>query len=1033
MLSRAFNLKHLLLVLSFFCLPLLALAEEATMIANVNISEAYILEQKDNSYNISFVLENLGQEAQFDVRYGFELLSTKNDRQAVVDSLVIKGESLILKPGDKVTKVAEYPLDGIPAGEYDVMVVARTAGGIRLGMANAGSIYVSQSSSLELQTENCALTVKGDEAIYNLQQGVDIANEEEMTLTCIVFNHGYEEVKFIPQFEAYRRTIFGDRVTLKYEDIAPITIAGGEEKTVDFILPKATDPQAYDVIVSLRDALSRKTISNHLVYHYVLQGPSATIQDMALDKGFYKAGEEIILNLFWTKSADAFTGARGEGTTHEGDLSALVQVVDAEGQTCVENLSQVLTTEHTEIKVTAKQDCLYPLASVQLVTPNGANLDSRDISVPKPAPVEENNLPAPTTNQILIYLTLGALLIATLVVVLLFFKQREQKRTGEDKKKDSVNDVTKTLALLLVIFGSLLIGGKEAEAVTFSASGVNFTVNTNKTTYVAGETISITTTADTGTCSNPADAYSISASVGTSTGSISGTSLAGQDTYGSFNMTAPSVAGSYTINLIGVYGSASSTASINITVTTSGGSTRSATLNVAMCSLPEGGSKCNATLSWNIINSDTPRVCNLTGTTACSGTGTSSGKIISTAANGSASLTIRSNTYSTFGARHGSTDLNSISVIVPPVCPAGSVFVNGGCMLSCPLSSQAGRIIVDFYPAPYLLATTSSGVDLTSTSKIVTNIPAGTYDITAVAWDGYLNRTSPPSGQPGGDYQFNEQYYVKLYNGSTVIGTTASTDDLPYDIDYATFNEKIEDDYVITSDVDYIQAVHSFYPADVNWRSNSVVPVCVAFDGIPLPSATGTITGNGCSIAEGASTCSGSVSWSIQNATSPEVRNLTTDTLISSSANGTNTSITLPYGVSTMSIRSGTSTITTTSLLADCLASTTWNGSTCAPSAPVITPPTLDIDVIKNFVRRGGKTNINFTITSDHDTECTISGVHSTPIVFTHNAATSSAVYAYTTRALSATQKINMTCVASGVDDAVVEGRINVVPSFEEF
>jgi hypothetical protein len=160
---------------------------------------------------------------------------------------------------------------------------------------------------------------------------------------------------------------------------------------------------------------------------------------------------------------------------------------------------------------------------------------------------------------------------------------------------------------------------------------------------------------------------------------------------------------------------------------------------------------------------------------------------------------------------------------------------------------------------------------------------------------------------------------------------------------------------------------------------------------------------------------------------------LSSSTTVSSNASGTNVSVTMPYGMNTYAIRSGTTTITTTNLLAACIASTTWNGTTCAPTVPSVTPPSLGIDVEKNFVRRGGKSNVDFTVNSSANTTCTITGVQTTPIVFNHSGATSSAVYSYTTRVLNASQKIVMNCVTTGIDDTSIEGRVNVIPSLQEY
>jgi hypothetical protein len=356
------------------------------------------------------------------------------------------------------------------------------------------------------------------------------------------------------------------------------------------------------------------------------------------------------------------------------------------------------------------------------------------------------------------------------------------------------------------------------------------------------------------------------------------------------------------------------------------------------------------------------------------------------------------------------------------------------------LSPQTGRTIISFLGSNYLLASYPNGTDPNASynssrsSLFSTSLTAGTYDVTLVGWDGYLDRDTTDPLLIGVNYQNNEKYFLRLYNGSTTVADTNSTTDLTDWVDEATYNGKVNDNLVLSSDVNYVQGIHPWYPGvSTYWESNSLLPICAAFDNQAPPSASGTISGVGCTIAEGGDDCSGTLSWNIENATSPSVENLSTASVVSTNASGTNAAVTIPYGVNTYAIKSGTSTITTTNLLAACASSTTWNGTVCAPDAPELVPPVLDIEVDKNFIRKGGKTNIDFTVNANHNTTCTITGVQDTPIVFSHNAATSSAVYPYTTKSLNATQKIAMTCTASGLDDETIEGRVNVIPSFEEF
>jgi len=141
----------------------------------------------------------------------------------------------------------------------------------------------------------------------------------------------------------------------------------------------------------------------------------------------------------------------------------------------------------------------------------------------------------------------------------------------------------------------------------------------------------------------------------------------------------------------------------------------------------------------------------------------------------------------------------------------------------CPLADREGRVIIDFGSDKRLL---SSGTeDRAIDGPISTSLSAGTYDITLVAWDGYIGRET--ISQP------NEKYFVRLENGSGFSFDTDATLDLQDKVREAIISTDVEEGLTLDEAITKVSAVHAVYPDKSN--PNSVMPICAAFDREPDP------------------------------------------------------------------------------------------------------------------------------------------------------------------------------------------------------
>lgn len=184
------------------------------------------------------------------------------------------------------------------------------------------------------------------------------------------------------------------------------------------------------------------------------------------------------------------------------------------------------------------------------------------------------------------------------------------------------------------------------------------------------------------------------------------------------------------------------------------------------------------------------------------------------------------------------------------------------------------------------------------------------------------------------------------------------------------------------------------------------------------------LTGVGCTIAIGAGTCNTPISWSIISATSPDVRNVTTNTTYSTNASGTNVSVPIRFGANTIVARDGATTLQTMVLTASC-AGGIYSATTSTCVLPPVTAPTISITANREIVRSGTTVTVTWSISPSPLAAgtCTIYGPGMPGLVTTGATIVSTALKAKT--------KFVMSCSgAYGTVDA--SDTVDVIPSMQE-
>jgi len=896
--STTFRALLVLLTLAFL-VPFVSLAQmpegagdtsldSGDTVAYTSITNASLIGQDEDNLVVSFSIVNNGSRPQFDIRYGIELVRKEGapgeETQVIVDSFVSQ-ERVVVSAGETVTKVVGHPLAGIPPGTYEIWVIAQTSGGAMLGIAKAADYTVASADVVEIVAESCLLTVAGETGTtYDLYQGVDVATTEDIILSCLVKNHGAGSATVLPNFMTYERNVYGEQVTVSVPAQTPITLASGAEQRVSFTIPKATVPQAYDVVLSLVDETTRAVKSNNLIAHYVIQGASATILTVDFDKNAYRAGEQIGLKLNWTPAADTFEDSRAGSGTDIGTIQAVTRVVDGNGVVCSERVSTVLSEPAVVIRTQSMIDCVRPAASVQLVSADGTVLATREIAVEVEEDLAVGASSPSNKNSALMFVTIVAFALALLAVLVAMNR----------KKKINFVGASKVLFIFAIAAGGFFGAQVEkVEAVSwnhvyYNSSGyhnVLVSADPNKYSFSPGEAIIISSRIVSATCSNGrTPAHHLTAILGGQTATISYRTSNTSTYYSSGQLTAPSAPGVYTITMRMQVLSYVSTRTFQISVSLPPPPpppppAPTGNVIVSGCTIAVGASTCNSTIEWSTAFATSPNLRNV---------------------------------HATVG---GSTQYNS--------------------------------------------------------------------------------------GQPHGSGSFALRF------GSNVVSVRNGTTNL------------------------HSQSRNVECAGGSGWNGSICAPAT------PPPPPTGTISVTDCQIPVGAGSCVGTVTWNINNPTSPNVHNSSNNTTPYVVASGVSQPITLTHGVNSVMARNNTNTLDTDVVNVACAAGSNWNGSVCDAVPPPPPEPSISLLLSRELIRSGETVNVTVDVEAEYTAQCTIYGVTGTPIVFTHNGTPADPISSdvYTSRPLSAAQVVTVTCVptpANGAASNTATSRVDVVPVVQE-
>lgn len=402
-------------------------------IYSTEVSEVSFSEVAPHTYKVDFTLQNNGAP-QTGVKYRVALRPLEDDNGIASGTPfhITYPEVVSLGTGDTIKRTVDFVAPTHLEGEYLVAVELGGDHGIKFAVSLANDIvsFTPEARSFGLVEEQCALYVVGEETAYELTQGVDVAATEQLELRCAAFNTTGSPIELTPKFTTFERNEWGSTLDVDYGEISTVLLPSEEVATVTVPLPLILIPQAYDLAVSLS---SNNEVLPTVVAHYVIQGESATIHNVTLDKESYQTGDTAKVALAWTGAADSFRDSRGEANAVTQTLSAAVRFESLSGQVCSEVVSVLLGDEDrglTEIPVPVTADCPVVVAFVSIVNADGKTLVEKvyNFASINPATEEVVKSAISETTGINKLVVGGITLIAFLLLLLLILRLKKPTR-----------------------------------------------------------------------------------------------------------------------------------------------------------------------------------------------------------------------------------------------------------------------------------------------------------------------------------------------------------------------------------------------------------------------------------------------------------------------------------------------------------------------------------------------------------------------------------------------------------------------------
>ncbi len=343
---------------------------QGVLVASVDINNAKIVFQDGKTFKISFKIAN-GQGLQTGVKYGIKLFS--DEKNPYLADEKVYDEALTLHPESSVSREIVYtPPSGLN-GNFVILLDSKNESGFPFANVVVGKIKLTASTKgIQILPESCYVQILGDkDTKYLITKTVEINSDQTLSLTCTAINNSMESLTVSPFFDTRYSSSYGEPAPQTTEENEAIIFEKSQKKTFSVTLPKGDISKPYNLKLSLSDGVN---FSNNVSLNYIIKGLSATIQQISLDKDYYRTGETAELSLIWFGS--------GMTAGMASNVSLTTSITNKKGRQCIEEntetISRDISSPINKISYPVKTTCEDPLVKVVLSDPSGKVLDQKE-------------------------------------------------------------------------------------------------------------------------------------------------------------------------------------------------------------------------------------------------------------------------------------------------------------------------------------------------------------------------------------------------------------------------------------------------------------------------------------------------------------------------------------------------------------------------------------------------------------------------------------------------------------------------------
>ncbi len=161
-------------------------------VATVNVYEARITKQEKDFFEVAYDAHNR-EGIQTDIFSSLALIDSKG----YIIPLYRSKQSFALGNDQQLSRVEKIAIPSYLKGDYNVIMSFATSSGLTLANTSLGKITFSGTGEY-IGIEGCSLSVSGDDKGYNAMQGIDVGNDENITVTCFLRNLSSQAITATP-------------------------------------------------------------------------------------------------------------------------------------------------------------------------------------------------------------------------------------------------------------------------------------------------------------------------------------------------------------------------------------------------------------------------------------------------------------------------------------------------------------------------------------------------------------------------------------------------------------------------------------------------------------------------------------------------------------------------------------------------------------------------------------------------------------------------------------------------------------------